>query len=82
MKILIHPNKKLPMSRVESLISTLIARKGYSVGMKSSWAHGKIKWTHYVDDIKKLDQDLIKNLVIAECEQLGLKYEIKQKKES
>ena len=70
------------MSRVESLISALIARKGYSVRMKSSWAHGKIKWTHHIDISEKIDQDLLKNLVVAECEHYGLKYEIKQAKES
>ena len=82
MKILIHPNKKYPMSRVERLISSMIARKGYNITIMSSRVNNKIKWTHYIDISEKIDQDLLKNLVVAECEHYGLKYEIKQAKES
>ena len=34
------------------------------------------KTTYKVDNIEEIDQDIIKNLVIAECEQIGLEYEI------
>jgi hypothetical protein len=82
MKILIHPNNKYPINRVEKLISNMIARKGYNVTVMSSMVDNKIKWTHHIDITKKIDQDLLKNLVVAECEHYGLKYEIKQKKEN
>ncbi len=60
----------------------MIARKGYNVTVMSSMVDNKIKWTHHIDITKKIDQDLLKNLVVAECEHYGLKYEIKQKKEN
>ena len=66
------------MRRVENLISSMIARKGYSVVMRSSVKNHKLKWIHYIDNIQQIDQDLLKNLVVSECEHYGLKYEIKQ----
>tara|TARA_Y100000401_G_scaffold54494_1_gene42827 strand:- start:1104 stop:1352 length:249 start_codon:yes stop_codon:yes gene_type:complete len=82
MKILIYPNKKYSMSRVEKLILNMIARKGYNVNIVSSKVGDKIKWTNRIDINEQLDQDLLKNLVVAKCEHYGLKYKIKQKKES
>ena len=82
MKILIYPNKKYSMSRVEKLILNMIARKGYNVNIVSSKVGDKIKWSNRIDINEQLDQDLLKNLVVAKCEHYGLKYKIKQKKES
>mgnify|MGYP003112004798 FL=1 len=70
------------MSRVEKLILNMIARKGYNVNIVSSKVGDKIKWTNRIDINEQLDQDLLKNLVVAKCEHYGLKYKIKQKKES
>ena len=70
------------MSRVEKLILNMIARKGYNVNIVSSKVGDKIKWSNRIDINEQLDQDLLKNLVVAKCEHYGLKYKIKQKKES
>ena len=76
MKIRIKPNQdKMYFGTLESVVSfmtKMISRKGYSI---KTMTYNK-KTTYKVDNIEEIDQDIIKNLVIAECEQIGLEYEI------
>lgn len=76
MKIKIKPNENRTYfsttDAVVSFMSRMISRKGYSV---KTLNYNK-KNTYKVENLEKADQDIIKNLVIEECEQIGLEYEI------
>ena len=74
MKIRIKPSEEKmyfsTLEAVEKFMTRAIGRKGYSVSKTKDLGC-------YKAEIKeKIDQDIIKNLVIAECEQIGLEYEI------
>lgn len=72
MKIIIKPNKdRMYFSTKDAVVgfmSGIIARKGYEINSKEGLCT--------VKNIVKEDQDTIKTLVISECEQIGLEYEI------
>ena len=55
---------------VENFMTRAIARLGYSVTKKENQVGYKAEIT------EKIDQEIIKNLIITECEQIGLEYEI------
>jgi hypothetical protein len=72
MKLLIKPNKRYSLDVIEKIFTRLISRKGYSV---LTWMKPNKTW-YSVKDLKQIDQDTIKTLVITECEHYGLEYEI------
>ena len=53
-------------------MSHIISRKGYSVTEK----YIKGKKIFGVKNLQKVDQEIIVNLLIAECESIGLDYKI------
>ncbi len=76
MKLKIYPNKDKmyfsTLSSVEAFMSHIISRKGYSVTEK--YIQGKKIFG--VRDLQEVDQKIIVNLLIAECESIGLDYKI------
>ena len=74
MKIRIKPKESSmyfsTLSSVESFMTRSIALLGYSVTKKENQVGYKVEIT------EKIDQEIIKNLIITECEQIGLEYEI------
>ena len=72
----IKPNKeKMYFSTLESIekfMTRTISRKGYTVKKTNTQDQGFYK----VEITEKVDQDIIINTVISECEQIGLEYEI------
>ena len=76
MKLKIYPNKDKmyfsTLNSVESFMSHIISRKGYSVTER--FIEGKKIFG--VRDLQEVDQEIIVNLLIAECESIGLDYKI------
>ena len=76
MKLKIYPNKDKmyfsTLDSVESFMSHIISRKGYCVNEN----FGKGKKSFKVENLEEVDQEIIVNMVVAECEQIGLEYEI------
>mgnify|MGYP003151322532 CR=1 FL=1 len=74
MKIRIKPKENSmyfsTLDSVENFMTRAIARLGYSVTKKENQVGYKAEIT------EKIDQEIIKNLIITECEQIGLEYEI------
>lgn len=72
MKIIIKPNKDRmyfsTKDAVVGFITGIVAREGYTINSKND--------SYKVENIKQIDQDKIKKLVVSECEQIGLEYEI------
>jgi hypothetical protein len=76
MKIRIKPNKEKmyfsTLESVEKFMTRAIGRKGYSVIATNTQSKGSYK----AEIEEKKDQEIIKHLVISECEQIGLEYEV------
>jgi len=72
MNIYIHPNDRYPIHEVKRIFTSAVARKGYNI----MTIVGRNNESYKVQGLKQLDQDLLKTLVIKECEHYGLDYEI------
>ena len=58
------------MAKIEKIITSVVARKGYSIYAKKDMS------SYGVNSLKQIDQDVLKTLIIKKCEQYGLEYEI------
>ena len=76
MKIRIKPNKEKmyfsTLESVENFMTRTISRKGYTVKRTNTQDQGSYR----AEITEKVDQEIIINTVISECEQIGLEYEI------
>ena len=76
MKIKIKPNKEKmyfsTLQSVEAFMTRMIARKGFNV---DNYYESGVK-KYIVDNLEESERKVIIDLVLKECEQIGLEYEI------